>query len=374
MPAGSRVKILVIEHKGTYRRVMISALKKIEYATVIGQAAGIEKACEIISQHPPDIVMLDYEMPGMDLKKTLTEIKKINSNVEIILVSETRRTSSKTSLEAVELGALYFIKKPADNTTAENISYFSKYLRPIINMLHVGRMAEKLRDKPDVEIPQQREIELPPPIFPTSIFSDFDLVVIGCSLGGPDALRFLIPSLPANFPLPIAIVQHMPKKFTSILAADLDAKSKLVVVEGENGMILRPGYVYIAPGGKHMTIRKAAGSATPRYVVALNDGPPLFNCRPAVDVLFKSVAQVVERNLLAVVLTGMGQDGLDGIKAMKANKNCFCITQDQKSSVVYGMPGAVALAGLSDLSLPLERIGGKLTELASTHKPRVKIG
>ena len=358
------IKIIVIENNKNFRRIITSALGAIESVKVVGYSASCVGAFKLIKSSSPDIVFLDNEMPDIDIKTIIDKIKKIDNNIEVILVSESRRTSSASSLRALKLGALYFIKKPSDNTSAENIQYFSKYLQPLIKLFIVNqkveiiqRASEKL-GRPPIKI-------IPRPKTKCRTFSDFGILAIGCSLGGPEALKRIIPSLPADFPIPIVITQHMPEGFTSILSSELDFRSKLIVMEGRSGIKVQPGYVYLAPGGKHMQINEVDSGLSKQRIIVLDDGPPLHNCRPAVDVLFNSLAKNLTCNIITIVLTGMGHDGLAGIRALKKRGNCFSMTQDQQSSVVFGMPGAVAMAGLSDLSLPLGSIADRLINIVS---------
>lgn len=180
---------------------------------------------------------------------------------------------------------------------------------------------------------------------------------MGVSTGGPNALQKLLPSLPKNFPVPIALVQHMPAGFTATLAAQLDSACELKVREAVQGDVLQPGSVYIAPGGKHMTLRVSGDN---QLTCDMNDDPPVNSCRPAVDVLFKSVAASrYSRSIVSVILTGMGNDGADGVEALKKGK-CVSLTQSAESCVIYGMPKAVDDRGLADESVPLDELADRI--------------
>ena len=191
-----------------------------------------------------------------------------------------------------------------------------------------------------------------------------DVVGIGVSTGGPNALAELIPRLPADFPVPILLVQHMPPMFTASLAEHLDQKSQVSVREARDGEPVLPGGVYIAPGGRHMVVRRLPDGA---LIVGLNDNPPENSCRPSVDVLFRSLAAQFEGNLLAVVMTGMGSDGCEGVRAMK-RRGCRVLTQSEASCIVYGMPLAVDEADLSDEQVPLDRLADRITRLARKNR------
>jgi two-component system chemotaxis response regulator CheB len=188
-------------------------------------------------------------------------------------------------------------------------------------------------------------------------------VVIGISTGGPTALAHMLPMLPADLSVPVLVVQHMPTYFTSCLAKSLSKNTAIPVVEGEAGMDVTAGRIYLAPGGKHMVLRRG-----PKGVVLdLNEGPQVKNCRPSVDVLFTSAAEVYGANTLAIVMTGMGDDGADGAGVLK-RKGARCLTQSADTCTIYGMPRALDERGLSDESLPLDRIAARIAELASSER------
>ncbi|HLO65401.1 MAG TPA: CheB methylesterase domain-containing protein, partial [Holophaga sp.] len=194
--------------------------------------------------------------------------------------------------------------------------------------------------------------------------SRFDVVAIGVSTGGPNALAEVIPHLPADLGVPVLVVQHMPPFFTASLAEHLAKASRLAVSEAIEGEPVLPNHVYIAPGGKHMTVRRMGGAEGPA-IVGLNENPPENSCRPSVDVLFRSVAAQYEGNILGVVMTGMGSDGCEGVRAMK-RRGCHVLTQSEDTCVVYGMPLAVDEAGLSDEQVPLPRLASRIAYLVSS--------
>ena len=190
----------------------------------------------------------------------------------------------------------------------------------------------------------------------------FRIVGIGVSTGGPQALAEVIPRLPADLPVPVAIVQHMPPVFTASLARSLDKQSRLRVLEAEQGQRLEAGGVYVAPGGMHLAVAAQPGQAGPEFTALLVDGPPVNSCKPSVDVLFQSLAEAAGRGALALVMTGMGQDGLGGVEHIK-RAGGYCITQNRETCVVYGMPQVVDQAELSDESLPLTALAGRISTL-----------
>ena len=362
MSAENPVRILIIDQDRADRDFIIAALEAIEYVKVVGRAAGGSEALTKITVLKPDIVMLEYELPGIIVENFLAEIRRVAPDTEVILTSESRRTSAESSMLALELGALYFVRKPRDVTRDDYIRYFSKYLRPVINLFHVNRTASRVRQASKNIVVPRRSV----PAAPTRTAAPsagFSLLAVGSSLGGPEALHKFIPRLPADFGLPVVVVQHMPQGFTASLAEHLDEVSKLIVMEAAGGEKLRPGYVYLAPGGRHLVVQKDRGF-NGQYRLGLDDGPAVHGCRPSVNRLFESIAGTVRGNILTVVLTGMGEDGLDGVRALKEKGQCFCITQDEATSVVFGMPGVIVRHGLSDLSLPIDSIAPRVSTLA----------
>jgi len=348
------IKILIVDQDSAFREVIYSALSDIELEKIVRQASDYNSVLNKISFFNPDLVLLEFELPAVDIRKIMTEFRKKNPNVEIILMSEKHRTNEKSSLMALNLGAMYFIRKPKCNNTGENIRYFKKYLSPIIGQFRVSRITSKVRkvsrDMVDRK-PIQKQLTKSGK---SKSFDHFDILAVGSSLGGIDALYEFIPNLPGNFSIPVVIVQHMPSGFTNMFSNNLNEKSQLIVLEAQADMKLRPGNVYIAPGGKHLEVRRNVGAN--QYITFLNNGPLVNGCRPAVNVLFKSLDSSISGNILTVILSGMGSDGLDSIRLMKKKGNCYCITQDEKTCVVYGMPGEISKAGLSDISLPVNKI------------------
>ncbi len=363
----SAVKVLIIDRDGSIRDILYQALSEMESAKVVGQNSDYKSALPRINALKPDLILLEFEIPQAAIRNIVTEFRRIKSDIEIVLISEKYRTGAKSSLRALNLGALYIVRKPKENSPAESVQYFKKYLKPIITQLRIGRITAAVC-KVSGEMTRQKPVrKLSPKHGPIKAFGQFNILAIGGSLGGIDALNTVIPRLPEDFPVPVVVVQHMPGGFTGMLSCNLDDKSRLIVVEARAGMKLRPGYVYVAPGGKHLEVSRLAGAEN-QYITSLNDGPLVKGCRPAVDVLFKSLATSINGNILAVVLSGMGADGLESVRLLKQKGNCFCITQDETTSVVYGMPGEIAAAGLSDVSLPINKIADCIVNMVGEKK------
>ena len=336
------IRVLIVDDSAVIRRVLSDVLAGDPEIEVAATAPNGSIALAKIPQVNPDLVTLDIEMPVMDGLETLKQIRKVYPRLPVIMFSTLTERGATATLEALALGASDYVTKPSNSDSLEGAKEHVRLsLVPKIKSLGGRRTGVVRAEKPaPVRRPSRRKIEL---------------VAIGTSTGGPNALGKVIPEIPADFPVPIVIVQHMPPLFTHFLANRLNSLSPLAVHEGEAGKALEPGHAWIAPGDYHMALVRRGTSV----LLDLNQGPPENSCRPAVDVLFRSVAQTFGPNVLAVVMTGMGSDGLRGSKAIReAGGEVFI--QDEESSVVWGMPGAVAEAGQADQIYPLDRIGQEL--------------
>jgi two-component system chemotaxis response regulator CheB len=317
---------------------------------VAGSAANGKIALAKIPQLNPDIVILDVEMPELDGIGTLVEIRKILPALPVIMYSTLTERGAEATLEALSKGASDYVTKPSNvGSAAQGLECIRTQLIPKIKGL-CGRALGTQTVAPVFSpvIPRTTRPQFEPPRRQARI----DVVAIGVSTGGPNALASLIPSFPGDLPVPVVIVQHMPPVFTRLLAERLAAKSQIGVEEGHPGAALRPGCAWIAPGDYHMIVTNEGF----QQVLRTYQGPPENSCRPAVDVLFRSVADVYKLHTLALVMTGMGQDGLRGCEFIRELGGQI-LAQDQATSVVWGMPGFVANAGLADKVLPLDQIG-----------------
>lgn len=354
---------MIVDDTVTYRRILTEVVEGIPEAVMVGTAPNGTIAMKKLDQLKPDLVLLDIEMPEMDGLETLAQIKKQYRHIEVILISGVNSKSADRTIKGLELGALDFLAKPEKMGYEESIRHLRQMISSLIKLQLTRRFTQMARQPqptpatrpappppPAPEPAAPSRLVLPPP-------KRIDLVAIGSSTGGPEALSKVLPLLPGNFPLPILIVQHMPPVFTASLAANLNKRSALTIKEAEDGETIEAGTVYIAPGGRHMVMRppQDGGPAT----IGINEAPPVKSCRPSVDVLFRSIAAVQGGNVLAVVLTGMGDDGSDGVAALK-RKGCYCITQSETSCVVYGMPRAVDEANNSDERVDIENIAARI--------------
>lgn len=328
----AKIRVLVVDDAVVFRRAVTDELAADPAIEVVGTAANGRIALAKLPQHNPDLVVLDIEMPELDGLATLKEIRRAYPKLPVIMFSALTERGAAASLDALALGATDYFPKPAGGLD-QSLRVIREELIPEIKAL-CGRAAT-----PGFA-PLAPATTAPP--------GRVDVVAVAASTGGPNALADLFAGLPADLPVPVVIVQHMPPMFTRLLAERLSARHQLPADEGRAGGVLRPGHAWVAPGGQHMAVLRDGAAVR----VVLTEDPPENSCRPAADVLFRSVAKVFGPSALAVVLTGMGQDGLRGCEAIRAAGGQV-VVQDEATSVVWGMPGFVARAGLADRVMPL---------------------
>jgi len=334
----AKVRVLVVDDAVVFRRMVAEELSADPAIEVVGTAANGRIALAKLTQVNPDLVILDVEMPELDGLATLREIRKSHPKLPVIMFSALTERGAEATLDALALGATDYFAKP---TGAGGLDASLKVIRE--------ELIPEIKALCRREAPKPIPAASPPTPHPIGQRTGLvEVVAIGASTGGPNALADIFAALPADFPVPIVIVQHMLPMFTRLLAERLSARSTVVVEEGRTGGLLRPGHAWLAPGDFHMAVVRDGN----RLRVLLSQGATENSCRPAADVLFRSVAQAFGPNVLAVVLTGMGQDGLRGCEAVR-EAGGQVIVQDEPTSVVWGMPGFVARAGLAERVLPL---------------------
>lgn len=341
------IRILVVDDAVVARRVISEILDGEPGLEVVGTAPNGRIALTKIERLRPDLVTLDIDMPELDGMQTLERIRSDFPGTDVIMVSNLTQRGARVTVDALFLGAADYITK-ATRTESPDAArrHLRQQLLQKIHALYLGRWTKRAAiDSADQTRPAPRSRR------PQRV----ELVAIGASTGGPNALAEVLRELPIGFRVPVVIVQHMPKNFTAFLAQRLDSRCPLRVREAEHGTVLKPGDVWIAPGDLHIKVRSRNGALH----LVTDDGPMVNSCRPSVDVLFDSVASTCASSVLAVVLTGMGQDGLEGSRRIIAAGGRV-IAQDQQSSVVWGMPGNVAAAGLADAVLPCDAIGAEI--------------
>ncbi|MFQ5481233.1 MAG: chemotaxis response regulator protein-glutamate methylesterase [Nitrospinaceae bacterium] len=366
----SKIKVLVVDDAVVIRKIVADALSQDKDLEVVGVAANGKIALEKIESLNPEILTLDVEMPVMDGLETLEQLKKFKSKPKVIMFSTLTQRGGSATLEALARGAMDYVTKPSNvaNLLAA-VEHIKKELIPKIKGLCPRKPIKNIPATPK-DIPATAS---PSPRFPIrqdvvtlaeppAVQAKINIVTIGVSTGGPNALTDLLPHFPEDFPVPIVIVQHMPAQFTQLLAERLNNKSSLEVLENQPGLELIRGRVIIAAGDYHMTLHRQGN----QVFTGANQGPPENSCRPAVDVLFRSVASMYGTNALALILTGMGQDGLKGCEVIRSAKGRV-IVQDEATSVVWGMPGFVARSGLAEKILPLSEVAPEVIRLCQ-HK------
>ena len=354
-----KIRVLIVDDSVVVRKIVSVTVAKDPEIEVAGIARDGGIALQKIPQVKPDIITLDITMPDMDGLETLTKIRKTYPRLPVIMLSALTERAAEITLDALALGANDYVTKPSNSKDlAESIQRISDQLIPKIKAFCSHLI-----------IPDPDEKTFVKTLFPRKNFTPrkiirrparkVDIVTIGVSTGGPNALAEIISSLPSDFPIPILIVQHMPTYFTKLLSYRLDAITPLKVMECTPGQEILRGEVLIAPGDFHMTLERQENIVR----AFTNKNPRVLSCRPSVNTLFQSAVNSYGDKVLAVILTGMGQDGLLGCELIN-KKGGAVIVQDEDSSVVWGMPGFVANANLADKVLPLNKIGAELIELA----------
>lgn len=344
----SPIHVLVVDDSVVVRRLLSTVLNNDAELTVVGTAANGRIALAKIPQLAPDLVVLDLEMPVLDGLGTLREIRALYPSLPVVMFGSLTEGNAGVTLAALAMGPTDFVAKPANvETLYRGVEQVCEELVMKIKDLRPTPVAPSRAHQP---VPSQL------PAARTATPGGVGVLAIGTSTGGPDALASLLPQLPASFPVPIVIVQHMPPIFTARFAQRLDAACALTVREATAGDALLPGTVLLAPGDFHMRLRRDGDTVR----ITLDQSTPESFCRPAVDPLLRSVAEVYGGRALALILTGMGQDGLRGCQQLRA-LGARIVAQDEQTSVVWGMPGAVAGAGLAHRVLPLAAMAEEIT-------------
>jgi len=362
IPSAAKIRVLVVDDSVVIRRLVTQALSEDPGIEVVGTASNGAIALQRIPQLNPDVMTLDVEMPEMDGLATLAHVRKEYRNLRIIMFSTLTRRGATATIDALMAGADDYVTKAANvGQVRESLAALRGELVPRVNQFFIRTdpagtghasgptlAATLARGSSGASATRAavpaREAGFRPRLAPR-------VLAIGVSTGGPTALSAIMPRFPSDFLLPIVIVQHMPPLFTRLLAERLQRQTGLKVWEGTEGQVVERGNVYIAPGDYHMRVRQAGN----RVVIALDQAPPENSCRPAVDVLFRSVHEVYGGGVLSAILTGMGQDGLRGVELLKAS-GAYVVAQDEATSVVWGMPGAIVRAQLADAVLPIDDI------------------
>jgi two-component system chemotaxis response regulator CheB len=359
----NKIRVLVVDDSVVIRRLLTDILAQEPGIEVVGTAPNGRIALAKLPQLNPDVVTLDIEMPELDGLQTLPELRKAYPKLPVIMFSTLTSRGAVATLDALSLGATDYVAKPANvGSVSAGMQTIRDQLVPKIRTLCAKvvapAIAAKLVRPATNAITSSARVPRGP--------QRCEVVVIGSSTGGPTALATLLTALPADFPVGIVVVQHMPPVFTKHLAARLNQECALTVAEAAGGERVQPGHVLIAAGDFHLELQ-TNGTAVK---CALHQGPPENSCRPAVDVLFRSATAAYGAGCLGVVLTGMGQDGLRGAEHIVSAGGAV-IAQDQESCVVWGMPRAVTEAGLAQQVLPLSGIAKELTQRVADRRRKL---
>ncbi|MER2520438.1 MAG: chemotaxis response regulator protein-glutamate methylesterase [Bdellovibrionales bacterium] len=368
-PLDDAITVLVVDDSAVIRGLISKSLEGKHGIKVVGTASNGEVAIAALARHPADVVILDIEMPVMDGLTAIPRLKAIDPAVQIIMASTLTKKNADISLKAMSLGATDYVPKPSGNTELARADDFHRELGE--KVLALGALARRQgvrRSAADLRLPPKPYT--PPPIEKKNIVLRPDpiprpeILAIGSSTGGPQALFTVIKAMGLNLPQPIVITQHMPPAFTSILAEHISRQCNVVCTEGKDGEVLKPSQYYVAPGDFHMLIVKGPNGPA----IKLVKDPPENFCRPAVDPMLRSIISVYGKRIVVAILTGMGQDGCKGCQEV-VKVGGGVLAQDEASSVVWGMPGAVAMAGVCSSVLPVAEIGNAVRNLATKAAP-----
>jgi two-component system, chemotaxis family, protein-glutamate methylesterase/glutaminase len=362
---GERIRVMVVDDSVVIRRLVTQALELDPTIDVVGTASNGAIGLQRMPKLKPDVITLDIEMPDMNGLEMLRRVRREYPLVRVIMFSTLTERGAEITLEALTLGADDYVTKVANEGSLDrSLVRLREDMIPKIKQFFLLPAATASAARPATALPAPPSRAVAPALQPLKLRPK--VLVIGVSTGGPTALGAMLPSFPASFPLPILLVQHMPPLFTRLLAERLNAKCPLTVEEAGQGQAVEVGKILIAPGDFHMKVASSAGTVR----VSLDQSPQQNSCRPAVDPLFASAAELYGGAVLAVVLTGMGHDGLRGVEILRS-RGARVLVQDEASSVVWGMPGAVANAGLADRVLPLNEIVPEILSITGGNWARV---
>ncbi|QNI38321.1 chemotaxis-specific protein-glutamate methyltransferase CheB [Edaphobacter albus] len=376
------LRVLAADDSAVIREVMRTLFKRysgsrrsdLPQMELVDAARDGVECVEQVARLAPDVLILDLEMPRMNGLEVLERLRQSNPHLPVIMCSSHTERGARATLDALARGAADYVMKPAGQRDFESaLSSLAQQLLPRIAAFAGGQVRSTGQQKEVAKI-SQTAISRTNPVAGGSLTTAVEVVVIGVSTGGPTALEQLLPEFASDLPVPILIVQHMPKVFTHVLAERLDRCCSLHVQEAYHGAPLRRGTVWLAPGDIHMEIEMAP-SFSERYEggqkatqVKLHDREPLHYCRPAVDYLFYSAARVYGAGTLALVLTGMGSDGLEGARAIH-QRGGVVLAQDEATSAVWGMPGRIVESGIADATLPLRVMSREVNQRVRANSP-----
>lgn len=347
-----QVKVLVIDDSALIRKLLTRILETSPAIQVVGAAGDPYAARQKIKQLAPDVLTLDVEMPRMDGLTFLENLMRLRP-MPVVMISSLTERNADVTLKALELGAVDFVAKPRADISGMLESYAEEIVAKV-RTAAVARLSPSIRTARPVAPKLNADAVIAPHAAGPLKRTSGQVVGIGASTGGTEAIKYVLESMPADAP-PIVITQHIPAKFSAAFAERVNGLSAMYVCEARDGQPILRGHVYIAPGGRHLMVRRDGA----RYVCRVNDGPPVNRHRPSVDVLFRSMAQHVGPNGVGVIMTGMGRDGAHGLLEMR-NAGAPTLAQDEASSVVWGMPGAACGIGAAVSVVPLSEMAAAI--------------
>jgi len=362
--AGEPYRVMVVDDSAVIRGLLTRSLEKDPAVRVIASVSNGELAIKALERHDVEVVILDIEMPVMDGLTALPKLLAAQPGLQVIMASTLTRKNAEVSLRALQAGAADYIPKPSSSSELTSADVFQREL-----LDKVKALAKASRpNRPATMRPRTLDSRMP--VAPANLAPKRTItlrkasaalpriIAIGSSTGGPQALLEVLRDIAARVKLPILITQHMPATFTTLLAEHIERATGVPCAEGKDGEVVHAGRIYLAPGNYHMIV-ESQGAST---VVRLNQNPPENFCRPSVDPMLRSLARIYGSSLLTIILTGMGSDGQKGaMEVVEAGGTV--IAQDEATSVVWGMPGAVATSGLCSAVLPIQEIGPSVRKL-----------
>ena len=347
---GMKKNILVVDDSALVRRIICDIINSDENFQATDFCRDGLEAYERLKVKSYDGVVLDVNMPRMDGLQLLERLQKEGIKAKVVMVSTLTTKDAEVTILAMERGAIDFVTKPSNVIEAKGEVY-KKQLLSVLTAVYDTQVYKRNTPVSPKLVTAVKHIK--------PVRTDKKLVALACSTGGPKALQSVIPYLPKNLDAPMVLVQHMPPGFTKSMADRLNELSEISVKEAQEGDILEKGHVYVAPGGKHMEVVKMRDGS---HRIALNDMPPIGGLRPCANIMFDSLTKTDYDEIICIVLTGMGADGTNGILSLNRKKPIHVIAQDAQTCVVYGMPRAIAEAGMVDEMVPLEQVAKTITK------------
>ena len=353
MSTTNKITVALVDDSSVIRGALARIIETDPNIEIAASVSNGEMAVSIAASKKPDVMILDIEMPVMDGLTALPKILEKSPKTKVVMFSALTAKGADTTIKAMALGAVECVVKPASSQDTGPGSEFHRYITGLINTLG-GRPVHA----PQTTVAAPSQSAKPPPrVSASGAFPQPEILAIGSSTGGPQALFNVFKNL-GTLNVPIVITQHMPATFTKILAEHISQHSSMPAHEGEEGMLVEAGNIYVAPGGKHMVFTKQGD----QLIIKLDDGAPENFCKPAVDVMLRSLVNIYKNKILCVILTGMGQDGLIGARQIHQEGGRI-VAQDKETSVVWGMPGAVADDGICNKIIPIDDIGSTIKKI-----------